>query len=190
MTLSKLKELEIKEAQQLYDHPANQLIAGMQIKHIEQLSESIEKIEKSVLASARELPSYAKLTTLPGVGKILGMTITLEVGDIKRFAGAGNFASYCRTVEAKCTSNSKKKGQNNSKCGNRYLSWAFVEAANFARRFDEQCRKWYERKAAKTSNVLATKALACKLAKAAWYLMAEQSDYEAKRMFGQPAKAK
>src|SRR3974390_1549777 len=190
MTLSKLKELEIKEAQQLYDHPANQLIAGMQIKHIEQLSESIEKIEKSVLASARELPSYAKLTTLPGVGKILGMTITLEVGDIKRFAGAGNFASYCRRGAAKFISNSKKKGKNNSKCAKQYLSWAFVEAANFARRFDEQCRKWYERKAAKTSNVLATKALACKLAKAAWYLMAEQSDYEAKRMFGQPAKAK
>jgi transposase len=190
MTLSKLKELEIKEAQQLYEHPANQLIAGMQIKHIEQLTESIEKIEKGVLASARELPSYAKLTTLPVVGRILGMTISLEVGDIKRFAGAGNFASYCRTVEAKCTSNSKKKGQNNSKCGNRYLSWAFVEAANFARRFDEQCRKWHERKAAKTSNVLATKALACKLAKAAWYLMAEQSDYDAKRMFGQPAKSK
>jgi len=53
MTLSKLKELEIKEAQQLYEHPANQLIAGMQIKHIEQLTESIEKIEKGVLASAR-----------------------------------------------------------------------------------------------------------------------------------------
>lgn len=190
MTLSKLKELEIKEAQQLYEHPANQLIAGMQIKHIEQLTESIEKIEKGVLASARELPSYAKLTTLPGVGKILGMTITLEVGDIKRFVGAGNFASYCRTVEAKCTSNSKKKGENNSKCGNRYLSWAFVEAANFARRFDEQCRKWHERKAAKTSNVLATKALACKLAKAAWYLMAQQRDYDATRMFGQPASKK
>ena len=190
MTLGKLKELEIKEAQALYDHPANQLIAGMQIKHIEQLSESIQKIEKGVLASAQELPFYAKLTTLPGVGRILGMTITLEVGDSKRFASPGDFASYCRTVEARCTSNQKKKGQNNSKCGNKYLSWAFVEAANFARRSDGQCRQWYERKAAKTSNVIATKALACKLAKAAWYLMAERSDYDPKRMFGQPSKDK
>ena len=48
-----------------------------------------------------------------------------------------------------------------------------MEAANFARRYDAQCRKWFDRKAAKTSNVIATKALACKLAKAAWYLMAE-----------------
>src|SRR6266567_874248 len=183
MSLGELKDLEIKEAQKLYVHPANQLIAGMQIKHIEQLTESIEKIEKAVLDSARELPSYAKLTTLPGVGRILGMTITMEVGDIKRFAGPGNFASYCRTVEAQCTSNSKKKGANNSKCGNKYLAWAFVEGANFARRYDEQCRKWYDRKVAKTSNVIATKALACKLAKAAWHAMAEGTDYDSQRMF-------
>jgi len=190
MTLSRLKGLAIKEAQDLYDHPANQLIAGMQIKHIEQLTESIDKVEKGVLDCARELPFYSKLTTLPGVGKILGMTITMEVGDIKRFAEPGNFASYCRTVEAKRTSNSKKKGENNSKCGNKYLAWAFVEGANFARRYDPQCRRWYDRKVAKTSNVIATKALACKLAKAAWHVMAEGTDYDSQRMFGQAASTK
>jgi transposase len=188
MTLKELKDLEMKQAQELYAHPANQMIAGMQIKHIEQLTESIDKIEKAVMASARELPSYGRLTTMPGIGVILGMTITMEVGGIARFASAGDFASYCRTVEAQRTSNSKKKGENNSKCGNKYLAWAFVEAANFARRYDEQCRKWFDRKAVRTSNVIATKALACKLAKAAWYLMAEGTDYDPQRMFGQPAR--
>jgi transposase len=188
MLLGQLKQLEVKEAQNLYDHPANQLIAGVQIKHIEALTESIERIEKAVLGSARELPCYAKLTTLPGVGRILGMTITMEVGDIQRFAGPGQFASYCRTVEAKSISNDRKKGANNSKCGNKYLAWAFVEAANFARRYDEQCRRWFDRKAAKSGNVLPTKALACKLAKTAWYLMVEGTEYDAKRMFGTPPK--
>src|SRR5215475_4806135 len=61
MTLSRLKELEIKEAQDLYEHPANQLIAGMQIGQIEQLTEGIEKIEKAVLGCARDLPCYARL---------------------------------------------------------------------------------------------------------------------------------
>ena len=81
-------------------------------------------------------------------------------------------------------SNCKKKGENNQKCGNKYLSWAFVEAANFAKRSDPACRRWYERKLAKTSTVIATKALACKLAKAAWHIMAHQTDYDAQRMFG------
>ena len=49
------------------------------------------------------------------------MTMTLEVGEIKRFASPGDFASYCRVVEAKRTSNQKKKGENNSKCGNKYF---------------------------------------------------------------------
>ena len=138
ITLKQLKQLETEGAQALYGHPANQLIAGIQIHQIEQLNESIGQIQKAVLASARALPYYAKLTTLPGVGLILGMTITMEVGDIKRFADAGHFASYCRTVSAQCVSNGKKKGDNNSKCGNKYLSWAFVEAANFARRSDLQ----------------------------------------------------
>src|SRR5207302_8600263 len=140
-------------------------------------------------ASARQLPYYPKLTTLPGVGRILGMTITMEVGDIQRFAEPGHFASYCRAVKAERTSNSKKKGDNNSKCGNKYLSWAFVEAANFARRYDPHCRQWYDRKAAKTGTIIATKALACKLAKAAWHVMSAQVNYDAQRVSGQPAKS-
>jgi transposase len=190
MTLNELKQLKIKAAQDLYEHPANQLIAGMQIQHIEQLTETIGKIETEVLKSARELPYYPKLKTLPGVGLILGLTITMEVGDIQRFADAGNFASYCRTVEAKCTSNEKRKGDNNSKCGNKYLAWAFVEAAHFARRYDPPCRAWFDRKAARTKPVVAIKALACKLAKAAWYLMVEGTNYDPKRMFGEPVKPK
>ena len=183
LSLNETKKLEPAEAVKLYEHPAHQLIAQVQVEHIEALSESIRKIEKAVLGCAREIPLYAKLLTIPGIGRILGMTITMEVGDIKRFKTDGDFASYCRTVDAQRFSNGKQKGDNNQKCGNRYLSWAFVEAANFARRYDEHCRRWYDRKAAKTSKVIATKALACKLAKAAWHVMAHQADYDPARMF-------
>jgi len=189
MGLARLKKLDVPAAQKLYDHPANQLIAGVQMKHIEQLNQSIEQIEKVVIKVAKQLPYYAKLKTLPGVGIILGITITMEVGDIKRFSDAGHFASYCRTVDSKCLSNGKKKGENNQKCGNKYLAWAFVEGANFAKRYDEDCRKWYDRKAAKKGTVIATKALACKLAKAAWYLMAQGVDYDRNRIFPELAGA-
>lgn len=118
------------------------------------------------------------------------MTITMEVGDIGRFKTDGDFASYCRAVDSRRLSNGKQKGENNQKCGNKYLSWAFVEAAHFARRSDENCRRWYDRKKSKTSVVIATKALACKLAKAAWHVMAKQSDYDPQRMFGELAMEK
>ena len=183
MPLARLKQMSPKEAPGLYQHPANQLIAQIQLQHIQALDQSIRRIEKGVLACAREIPLYPKLLTLPGVGKILGMTITMEVGDIGRFPTDGDFASYCRAVDSRRLSNGKQKGANNPKCGNKYLAWAFVEAANFARRSDERCRRWYDRKKAKTSTVIATKALACKLAKAAWHIMTKQTDYDARRMF-------
>ena len=190
MPLSQLKGMEPKEGKDLYEHPANQLIAQVQLEHIEALDRSIRRIEKAVLGCARQIALYPRLLTLPGVGKILGMTITMEVGDIARFRTDGDFASYCRTVDSRRLSNGKQKGQNNPKCGNKYLSWAFVEAANFAKRSDEDCRRWYDRKKARTSTVLATKALACKLAKAAWHVMAKETDYDARRMFPELASKK
>jgi len=183
MALAQLKQMSPKEGPKLYEHPANQLIAQIQLEHIEALDQSIQRVEKAVLSCAREIPLYAKLLTLPGVGRILGMTMTMEVGDIKRFKTDGDFASYCRTVDSRRLSNGRQKGENNQKCGNKYLSWAFVEAANFAKRFDPHCRRWYDRKKARTSTVIATKALACKLAKAAWHVMAHNTDYDPKRMF-------
>lgn len=45
-----------------------------------------------------KLLSYEKLLSLPGVGRILGMTIRLEVGEISRFRTPGQFASYCCIV--------------------------------------------------------------------------------------------
>ncbi len=183
MPLAELKGMTPQQAPELYKHPANQLIAQIQVEHMRALDKSIGRVEKAVLNCAEEIPLYPKLLTLPGIGKILGMTITMEVGEIGRFKSDGDFASYCRTVDSRRLSNGKQKGENNQKCGNKYLSWAFVEAANFAKRSDDDCRRWYDRKKAKTSTVIATKALACKLAKAAWHVMTHQSDYDASRMF-------
>ena len=183
LSLNETKKMPPEEAKQLYQHPANQLTAQVQMEHIHGLGKSITRIERAVLRCARELPLYKNLVTIPGIGKILGMTITMEVGDISRFKTDGDFASYCRLVDARHLSNGRKKAENNQKCGNKYLSWAFVEAANFARRYDENCRRWYDRKAAKTMKVIATKALACKLAKAAWHTIAQQCAYDERRMF-------
>jgi transposase len=190
LDLSDVKKMEPQEAAKLYKHPANQLVASVQAEQMRSLDKSIRKIENAVLDSAREIPMYEKLLTIPGIGRILGMTITLEVGEIKRFKTDGDFASYCRMVDAKHLSNGKQKADNNQKCGNAYLSWAFIEAANFSRRTDEHCRRWYDRKAAKTSKVIATKALGCKLAKAAWHVMTKECDYDEKRMFAELAMKK
>src|SRR5215472_16074361 len=48
LPLAELKQLTPKQAPKLYQHPANQLIAQIQVKHIEEFNQSIERIEKGV----------------------------------------------------------------------------------------------------------------------------------------------
>ncbi|MFM0631964.1 transposase [Paraburkholderia xenovorans] len=58
----------------------------------------------------------------------------LERGAISRFASVGQLSSYCRCVDRRRISNGRKKGEGNTKNGNRYLAWAFIEAAGGALR--------------------------------------------------------
>ena len=183
LKLGRIKAMESEAVENLFTRPADRLIARLEEKHIEQLDQSVGEIEKVLLKKTAGLPEYKVLQTLPGVGRILGLTITLETGEIDRFASAGDFASYCRCVKTERLSNGKKKGENNAKCGNKYLAWAFVEAANFAVRHDDQCRRFYDRKKSQRNSIVATKALACKLAKAAWHMMKNNTVYDSARIF-------
>lgn len=187
--LARVKAMKAEQAQARFTEPADQLLSGEQITLMGHLTDSITKLEQHILDVAGPWPAYQRLQQLPGIGKILGLTIALETGDAQRFADAGNFASYSRCVKSVRTSNGKKKGENNRKCGNKYLAWAFVEAAHFAARFDEQSRRFYDRKQQQTNPVIATKALACKLAKAAWHVMAQEVPYDAARVFGPARKS-
>ena len=107
----------------------------------------------------------------------------LEVGIMGRFAKAGNYSSYSRCVESKKISNGKKKGENNKKNGNRYLAWAYVEAANHAIRCCPKAQKFFQRKMAKNERALATKALANKLTKATYYIMRDQVAFDEDMLF-------
>jgi transposase len=183
LPLGQLKALPPESAGGLFENPFDQLTAQVQTQLLDQFNQRIGEIEKALLGKVSGLPRYQVLQSLPGVGTILGLTITLETGDPTRFASAGCYASYCRCVDSRRLSNGKKKGRNNEKCGNKYLAWAYVEAANFAKRYDAQCRRFFDRKAAQSNTMVATKSLACKLAKAAWHMMSQQTSYDAGRMF-------
>lgn len=143
----------------------------------------IDALEQSAYQAVKLSKAFEILQTVRGIGKILGLTIMLETGDIHRFASAGDFAFYCRCVDSTRTSNGKKKGSGNAKAGNKYLSWAFSEAAHFAVRFEPLAQRFYKRKKAKTNGIIAIRAIARKLARACWMILKHQQPYEAKLMF-------
>jgi transposase len=108
----------------------------------------------------------------------------LEVGDIKRFPEVGNYASYCRCVRSVRSSNGKNKGEGNRKNGNRYLSWAYVEAANIAKRYYPAINRYYQKKMAATNMAVAIKAISNKLARATYYVLRDRAVYDETRLFG------
>lgn len=147
------------------------------------LQEKIAAMEAWLAEDTRRRADLIALRTVPGIGVVLGLTIVLESGQIDRFDAVGQYTSYCRLVPAVRWSNGKPKGTGNRKCGNRYLAWAWSEAANFAIRFEPAIQRWYQRNAAKKPRLVALKAVAHKLARAGYYLLRDGGRFEVHRAF-------
>ncbi|MCP4410424.1 MAG: IS110 family transposase [Gammaproteobacteria bacterium] len=179
-----VKRLTLELIERHFDDPSLILAINSNRVVMQALDMQIQLIEKAVLSQAKLDPRYRYLLSIDGIGKILALTIMLETGDISRFENVGNFASYCRCVNSARLSNGKKKGKGNAKNGNKYLSWAFVEAANFAIRYHDPAKRYYQRKMAATKRVVAIKALAHKLARAGYYVMRDQVPFDSKKLYG------
>jgi transposase len=141
------------------------------------------QLEKAIQRAAKLKDEFKLLRTAPGIWNILAMTIMLETGPIERFEKVGNYASYCRCVQSNRFSNSKSKGKGNRKNGNKYLSWAYIEAANHALWNYEYVKRYHQKKTAKTNKVVAIKAIAHKLARACYYIMRDQKEFDPGKAF-------
>lgn len=180
------KNLDLCELKKILVGQPHALIMGeANFRHIEFLDKEIAFLEEAVMKELPDRKDYLRLMTAPGIGPVLARAILLETGPIARFKDAGNYASYCRTVKAEHTSNDKKKGACNSKNGNKYLAWAYVEAANHAARCSPEIRAWFQRKLAKSGKrVIAIKALANKMSKACFFMLRDEKDFDVKRLVG------
>jgi transposase len=184
MKSEEVKKLTDPDVKILFPNPEMRVAVAASVGLIAHLEKEIEGIEAMITRKIKVRKEFTKLLTMPGIGQILGLTIMLEVGHIDRFPTVGNYSSYCRCVRSIRTSNGKITGYGNRKSGNKYLSWAYVEAANFARRFHEVVRSYYERKVARTNRIVAIKAVSHKLARASYYVMRDNVDYDQARLFG------
>ena len=183
MSVNDIKKLTAANLERLFSDPDLIFMAQRYLGVIDHLSQQIKLIEKQALSKIRLSEPFKWLTTITGVGKILAMVIMMEVGEINRFEKVGNYSSYCRCVKSERFSNGKKKGVGNKKNGNKYLSWAYVEAANYCIRHNPQAEKFYQRKMAKSNGVVAIKALSNKLARASYYMMRDQVPFDSQLLF-------
>lgn len=184
LTGNQIKQLKINRVAPLCDANEDLALCGDVSKDaIDYLGRQIKRIEKQAEDRLELRPAYKALLSMPGIGVILGLTIMLEAGPIGRFAKAGNFSSYCRKVPSNWISNGKRKGRGNTKNGNKYLAWAFSEAAELARRYDDATRRWYDRKLSRSNRMVAHSALAHKLSRAAYFIMREGVNFDHQKCF-------
>jgi transposase len=181
---SSIKKFREEFIDKLFKSDATLAFTGKKnLSAIQYLGKIVSEIEVEVKAQLVLKKEFEMLLTTTGIGNILGLTIMLEVGNINRFKKVGNYSSYCRCVESKRISNGKKKGENNKKNGNKYLAWAYVEAAHFAKRYIPKAQRFYQQKMAKTNGAVATKALANKLARATYFIMRDQVPFDEDMLF-------
>jgi transposase len=184
MSGTKVKRLDAQAVKALGYAPEVAMGIEANVAVINALNEQIRKLEKYLAQRVRLTADYKVLSTVPGIDRVLGSTIMLETGTVERFAAVGNYASYARCVDSVYSSNGKKKGEGNVRNGNKYLAWAFIEAANLAKRWCPQAKRFHARKRARTNNIVATKALAHKLARACYHMLKTGEAFDVQRCFG------
>jgi transposase len=176
-------ELSREDLYKLFNekHLCFSVASGIEI--IKTIDTQIDAIEKEICREVKNEYSFSRLMELPGIGKIIAMTIMMEVDTMNRFASDKNYLSFCRLVESTRESNDKNKGKGNAKCGNRTLRWAYGEAAVHALKYP-RVMAYYQRLKKKKPAAKALAIIASKLARVSYKMMKDPSFcYQEEQLF-------
>ncbi|MEI8287888.1 MAG: IS110 family transposase [Verrucomicrobiota bacterium] len=157
-------------------------VTGQLLQQLDFLHHQIESQEARLQELLQVTPAMQRLTSLPGFGLILATTVALEIGDINRFATCEHLASYAGTTPRVHSSGDKTRYGRLRADVNRYLKWAYIEAANvvslkqkpWAARHVAQL---YQRIRQRRGHAKAVGAVARHLAEASFWVLRRDEDY-------------
>jgi len=152
---------------------------------IDAYDEQIGRLESYLIKTAKvdDAQAYARLQSIPGVGKVLALVLLYEIHDIRRFAEVGHFLSYARLVRCVHESAGKKQGTGGNKIGNAQLRWAFSEACCLLVRASERAKRWLARREKRHGKKRALGALAARLGRAVYHLLRKGEAFDEGRFF-------
>jgi transposase len=152
---------------------------------IDTYDEQIWQLESYLIRTAKvdDAQAYARLQSIPGVGRVLGLVLLYEIHDIGRFPEVGQFLSYARLVRCVHESAGKKQGSGGNKIGNAHLKWAFSEATCLLLKESEQAKRWRTRREKKHGKARALGALAARLGRAVYHMLRKEEVFDAQRFF-------
>jgi len=152
------------------------------LKHIEELGSQIKEFEARIRTAFQPTAAIQHLMTVPGLGLTLAVVVALEVGDVARFATAEKLAGYAGTTPRVYACGGKTRFGRSRPDVNRYLKWAFIEAAKAIcltrrRRPTRHVSRLYERIARRKGHPKAIGAVARHLAEATFCVLSKQEPY-------------
>lgn len=160
------------------------LAAREQLDYVDHFAEEVRYFNLKIVEAFDGNDEVDMIDTLPGVGKILAVIIWLEIGDVSRFPRADSLATYAGTTPRLHDSGTKRRLGQVRIDVNRYLKWAFVEAANACclnrRRGDgpnKHVTALYERVRRKRNHHKAIVAIARHLAEATYWMLTKHEPY-------------
>jgi transposase len=129
-------------------------------------------------AKQQDHHSFYLLRSVPGIGKVLALTILYEIHDITRFPRVQQFVSYCRLVKCARQSAGKNYGTSGNKIGNVHLMWAFSEAAVLFLRNNPEGQKLLARLEHQHGRAKALTVLAHQLARAVYFIRRREEAFD------------
>jgi transposase len=152
---------------------------GTQLRRIK---EQILEFDRQIVAWHRSNAMSTRLDDIPGVGPALATALVASVADPKAFRSGRNFSAWIGLVPKQHSSGGKERLGNISKQGDRYLRGLFVAGAlaviRYAKIHGTAHRPWLTALLARRPTKVAAIALANKLARMAWAMMARGERYK------------
>lgn len=152
------------------------------IEQIAALGKPIREIERAILAWHKDNETSRRLATIPGVGPLAASAIAATIGEAAQFRSARHFAAWLGLVPRQHSSAGKNRLGSISKMGDRYLRTLLVIGATtrirYARKPGAADAEWINRLLARRPARLVTVALANKMARVAWSVMARGEVYQ------------
>jgi transposase len=154
----------------------------MLLDHVDQYQTSLQQVNERLDGLVQETPEMILLKTLPYVGRVLSAVMTFELGPVSRFPTAGHLAAYAGTTPRVHSSADKFRRGPVRPDVNRYLRWAYVEAANLVvlnstRNPLRRVSQLYRRIKMRRDHGKAVVAVARHLAEASWHVLSRQEPY-------------
>jgi transposase len=153
------------------------------MESVEHLDGQVGRVEERMVDVFEKTPEVERLMTLPGAGFLLATVMAQEVGEIGRFGSAEKLAAYAGTTPRVHASGGKTRYGPLRADVNRYLKWAYVEAANVIcmhrhRWPGRHVARLYERMKRAKGHAKAIGAVARHLAEATYWMLVKKEDYK------------